>query len=377
MADGLEPCNAPSDVIPDGNGGVLASWSKVPEGSIGASTPLTVADIGAQGTSQADFSVLDVPGTVDDSLVLGDTGAAFATDGNSIVAFNPLTLQTLWTYTSTGGALSFVAATSGGGVTINDSAQGVIQVDSAGNAGAPSSLLRGTSPFLEGSQVAFTDDGLSASGEWAGVVSNQMGVIAGPYLNPALSVFGFAAGDVPQDRQAAQSTRSLPAHPVSFGVELAPRKSDGVLKYTYSWSSSKGNAKSRRLRDLRLCEVGETVRYPAGLSNIPTDNLFFTWPLPMVARNASEESISVPAAEGRTEDSHSPPKDGFQAPYQEAMFAVTQRIWWRCEDLNDNGQNLFVPEKHIVRKVVLGIDGKWIYRVIKNTDSNSLVLPNQ
>jgi hypothetical protein len=74
----------------------------------------------------------------------------FATDGGSVVAFSVPSLAPTWTYTSTAGSLSLVAATSGGGVTINDSQQGVIQLDSTGTPGAPIASLQGAIPSWHG-----------------------------------------------------------------------------------------------------------------------------------------------------------------------------------------------------------------------------------
>jgi hypothetical protein len=113
------PSNCRGDVVPDGNGGVLATWLVVP-GDVSGLFALTVADIGASGTVQARFSNLsmNVPSQpVDDNLVvLSDTNTAFTTDGHTVVSFNVSTLTQNRSYASTGGTLSFVAATLVGGV---------------------------------------------------------------------------------------------------------------------------------------------------------------------------------------------------------------------------------------------------------------------
>jgi hypothetical protein len=120
------------DVIPDGQGGVLAAWNNPSNGNL-------MADVG--GGAQTTFPIQ--VGT----MVLGDNNTAFATNESSVVAFNVPSLVPTWTYTSTGGALSFVNATAGGGVVINDSQQGVIQLDSSGNAGTPVPSLQGFVPL--------------------------------------------------------------------------------------------------------------------------------------------------------------------------------------------------------------------------------------
>ena len=92
-----QPINQPGDVIPDGNGGVLASWTPDASGGAGEN-PLTVADIGSQGAMQSSntFSAIqiDVGRPIPNSnLVLGENGTAFVTDGNNVVSFSPTTLQ--------------------------------------------------------------------------------------------------------------------------------------------------------------------------------------------------------------------------------------------------------------------------------------------
>jgi Glucodextranase, domain B/Bacterial Ig-like domain (group 2) len=120
------PFHYPGDVIPDGNGGVLASY----DAEQGIGTVPTITDT-TSGATQPLSSLLDV--TSDSSLVLGDNNTAFVTDGNTLISLNASSLQQNWAYTSQGGELNFVAATSGGGVAINDSQLGPIQLDANGN----------------------------------------------------------------------------------------------------------------------------------------------------------------------------------------------------------------------------------------------------
>ena len=89
--DSSKPRSQPSDAVPDGNGGMLASYTKIPTGSYdyGDAYPLTIADIGAQGTVQSDFSTIDLEDVpLDDNLILGENGLAFVTDGTNVTAFS-------------------------------------------------------------------------------------------------------------------------------------------------------------------------------------------------------------------------------------------------------------------------------------------------
>jgi hypothetical protein len=121
--------DTPGGVIPDGNGGMLAAFVD----SSGAG--LTIVDTaGARNT----FSNIGYFG----GMVLGDNNTAFVTDGSNLTAFNATTVDQDWTYATTGGTLSFINATNGGGVAINDSELGAIQLDSTGSpSSAVASLL--------------------------------------------------------------------------------------------------------------------------------------------------------------------------------------------------------------------------------------------
>ena len=166
-------------VIPDGQGGMVATW-------LNSSNATVAADIGTPGGGQAIFS--SFPNGIG-SMVLGDNNTAFATDGNNMVAFDATSLQPKWSYASTGGFLSLVAATSGGGVTINDSSQGVIQLDSSGSASAPVASLQGAQYFGNALWLGVTGDPV-ASG------------LQGPFLLWSLTGFATPSGDAEGERQS-------------------------------------------------------------------------------------------------------------------------------------------------------------------------------
>ncbi len=149
--DPYGPEHYPDEVIPDGQGGVLVSWTPTPYQGCASTCALTIADIGTQGQQQASFPSLNGQlVTPDSNLVLGDNGTAFGTDGTNVVAFDVSNLQPAWTYTSTGGTLSFVAATTGGAVAVEDSQLGLIQIDPSGNASQPVSGFSNWGPWALG-----------------------------------------------------------------------------------------------------------------------------------------------------------------------------------------------------------------------------------
>lgn len=174
---GYEIDLSPVSAIPDGNGGVLAVYKD-------DSWYCIIADT-STGAS-AVFSNTHCSVNPSDDLVLGDNGVAFlvASNGSNsvVVSFNVQTLQQNWAYTSTGGDLSIIAATNGGGVTINDSEQGVIQLDSNGNASSPVASLQGAVPFdmFSWQEISNGDLALAWSPSGSNGVLNSLASVAAP-----------------------------------------------------------------------------------------------------------------------------------------------------------------------------------------------------
>ena len=185
-------------VIPDGQGGVLATWRN-------GSNATVAADVGTPGGGQAIFS--SFPNGIG-SMVLGDNNTAFATDGTNVTAFSVPSFQTMWSYSGTPGAISLVVATSGGGVTINDSQQGVIQLDSSGNASTPVASLQGAMPFQAGLPLFVAQDG-TTSGAWTGFTTGQASGLSGLFVPAAASVFPEIFGGGTHDNQSVGTLTSI------------------------------------------------------------------------------------------------------------------------------------------------------------------------
>lgn len=212
--DSLNSGATPGKVIPDGQGGILAMWEE---------SYAVVADIGTTGGGLTNLSIGN------GSMVLGDNNTAFATDGNSVVALAVPGLQQTWTYTSTGGTLSFVAATSGGGVAVNDSQLGVIQLDSSGNAAPPSGTLQGAAPFRPGLPISISQDGTILN-SWISDSNGMATALAGMDMIAAPSVYPgpFGAGQL-QNRSVSTATVTVHYTPGSKSqadlIEFPPSQS--------------------------------------------------------------------------------------------------------------------------------------------------------
>jgi hypothetical protein len=135
-------------VVPDGQGGAFVPWWKdlgnyatfeahvthvSASGVSDVVLPLHYQDTAIQSSNVCPMKPGQLPCTADFRLVLGENGVAFATDLQSVVAFNIASMAPLWSYSSASG-MDLVAATADGGVTIKDVKQGLVPLDANGNA---------------------------------------------------------------------------------------------------------------------------------------------------------------------------------------------------------------------------------------------------
>ena len=144
-------------VIPDGQGGVLAPYSACGDGydaydcTVAKVLTQRVFHVTSSGSTQ-EFSFtfpypsnFGIGNVVFDSgnpltLILGDNNRAFGTDSVDLVSFDTNSGTQLWTWTApSNNILSLVAATDGGGVVVNEqsgtgngSPQSVIRFDASG-----------------------------------------------------------------------------------------------------------------------------------------------------------------------------------------------------------------------------------------------------
>jgi IPT/TIG domain/Bacterial Ig-like domain (group 2)/Galactose oxidase, central domain/Kelch motif len=132
----------PGPLMPDANGGVLATWTIVPPNPPAPSQPYQAAYV-LSGASGATYALPTAPAQVAygsdglpvyPALVLGENGTAFATYGTSVQSFDIGSGAQHWNYQSPQGVSSIFYA-NGGGLTVVDSQSNQTPVDSSGNAG--------------------------------------------------------------------------------------------------------------------------------------------------------------------------------------------------------------------------------------------------
>jgi uncharacterized protein YjdB len=161
----------PGSIVPDGQGGVLATWTISPINAPPPQYPYQAADVVAEvvGTPyNLPFSPTTVAFGKSPTIVLGQGGIAFATNGTDTVngpvvaSFNVATGSPIWSYQAgTSSTMSLMAAIADGSLAANDSQNGVVQVGTNGSASQVTGPL-GTVPqyswdgnwYVQGSEAA-------------------------------------------------------------------------------------------------------------------------------------------------------------------------------------------------------------------------------
>jgi len=156
--------NAPDHVIPDGQGGALATWFEVPNPELPVSQPIMVTHLSPTGGGTYSLPLLYAP-----QLVLGENGVAFAAEpvemvgvgghGQKVVSFDMNSGLVLWTYEAQQyqpqlaptNVLYVLAATSDNGLAVLDG-QSLVQLDSQGVPVTVGSILATGPPTYSWSQ---------------------------------------------------------------------------------------------------------------------------------------------------------------------------------------------------------------------------------
>ncbi|MGO9444242.1 MAG: Ig-like domain-containing protein, partial [Thiobacillaceae bacterium] len=154
----------PGQIIPDGQGGVLATWANDPANPPAAPSPYQAADVVA-GAVASSFDMPNAPQNLsrdpntgiplDLPLVGGENGTAFVAYGTKLASFNVDGGSSSWNYQSPQDII-YEASTTGGGLTLVDAQSNVIWLDSGGNVGSTAAL-----PSLSSLQASWT-------GAWQG-----------------------------------------------------------------------------------------------------------------------------------------------------------------------------------------------------------------
>ncbi len=159
---------APGRVIPDGQGGALATWSEGPNGTVPASPPIMVTHLSPSGGGTYSLPILETT-----QLVLGENGVAFATENarQKALSFNVNSGQVLWTYQAPAQSIfSIIASASGNGLvaklTDQNGTDQVIRFNSNGTATNDTWTARGVQYFGNSVWLGLAAAFFAAPFEW-------------------------------------------------------------------------------------------------------------------------------------------------------------------------------------------------------------------
>jgi hypothetical protein len=202
----------PLEVIPDGQGGALLAWSfeqneQSPfQGHITHVSSSGSTDISVPGVTQYGYPY---------EMVLGENGMVFAYNGDTITALNLTSGSTAWTY-ATQDALSIVAATSEGGLIVNDWVQGLITLDANGSPSSATPAPTDAQPWISGSWIGSVNDPVPA-------------MFGGPLASISTNAWPMLLGDRYSQKDSARPVfRTV--------VPINPTEPPGLL----SWSQVEG-----------------------------------------------------------------------------------------------------------------------------------------
>lgn len=214
----------PGPIIPDGQGGIIATWTISPSNPPVPQYPYQAVDVvgGAVGTPyNLPFSPTKVFFGQSPTLVLGENGTAFGTNGTDttngpvVASFNVTSGAVNWTYqASPQSTLSIMAVISDGSLAINDSQNGIIQLSTSGAPSAVSGSLGGIAHYSWG-------------GNWYVQGSQAASAIALPLDVDAADIWATPSGSPSQNggpdalcECELQSTATAPVQPQSAGEVL-------------------------------------------------------------------------------------------------------------------------------------------------------------
>ncbi len=162
----------PGSLLPDGNDGVLATWTVVKVNPPAEPEPYKAAHLSSAGAILSTYTMPYAPATTTSgayglplapSLVLGESGTAFAAYGNNVTSFDLASGAANWNYDA-GSAVTFLGYKAGAGLTLIDALKNQIGISSSGATESSFSLaaFSMTRPDWEGNwQGAQPSDGIA------------------------------------------------------------------------------------------------------------------------------------------------------------------------------------------------------------------------
>jgi hypothetical protein len=203
----------PGPIVPDGQEGILATWTISPSSGPVPQYPYQAVDV-VSGVVGTPYSLPFSPTTVAfgkfPTIVLGETGVAFATNGTDTVngpvvaSFSVTSGSVNWSYQAMPQyALSIIEATSGNGLVAKTTDQNgidtVLLFDSSGmQSQAMRRILKTASKSMAQSQSAlsgFSNIDYYSNGWWMGTSGGSAVAVLGTAIQSAMSSFPHLMGN--------------------------------------------------------------------------------------------------------------------------------------------------------------------------------------
>jgi len=153
--------------------------------------------------------------------------------------------------------------------------------------------------------------------------------------------------------------------PTNFAQSGVGSSSNGLLAFTYTWSSTTGNT-----TDLSKCscKVGEEVDYPGF---IPGTAATYVWPRPPWSQSTTNPAVDISQAATLLplSDVHHP--GTMIAPYGAAQFSATQYYKYVCTGVNNGSPVTLLGPISINRSVTQNSNGTFTYTFTKSGQTAS------
>ncbi|HTV60668.1 MAG TPA: kelch repeat-containing protein [Verrucomicrobiae bacterium] len=281
----------PERIIPDGQGNVLATWVIDPASGAIPTNPYQAAYV-VSGSISASYNLPFTPSNfvlgpdglpVNPSLVLGENGIAFATDGTSsgdstngegpkIVSFNINSGSVNWTYqVPTQTTVSLLASASGGGIAAKSTLNGVdtvLDFDSSGNASTDFGAGSSVGNFGGDFWIGYSSSGNSVSAYYGSPVE----LSSSPFYGPDGNGGNAAIQNVSVTNFSTQGTNQSTITEVLQELQAALPSNGTCNAWLVGSGKGAGTSGLQEIQDLL-----QSVAYGHGTVNVGSNISYETW----------------------------------------------------------------------------------------------------
>lgn len=235
----------PGSIVPDGNGGVLATYTRVNSSFPAEPQPYRAAHV-VGGTIVNTYVMPHAPTTITNGpnglpiapkLVLGGDGRVFAAYINNVAAFTLSSGASIWNYNA-GQRIDVLAYTRSGGVALIDASSNHIELDDTGvlvaSVALPGTFVQPTWTGEWQTAVLDSGQGLMRSGQASAMTSSSVSLatIAYPPLEWGDTVWSAQRGN-PSSTGGAMTSDWFPALPAPERTAMDNALNDLIERLKY------------------------------------------------------------------------------------------------------------------------------------------------